>query len=143
VGLSLLATPTGIEADSEGTKHVLSSGYDACRVQIGAEKPNDSIPIGPAIGPETGTVGAFDKVSRAAADVVVGGDEKVAHNPRADLIAELSRRVEALALVGDTKALAVLTEALQRLVEAPDGARAPVFDLATERVAKRGKRGGQ
>jgi hypothetical protein len=109
--------PGGFEDRVDACIQQVSGTYDACIVHVGAENLNDSIPI----GPETGTVGN-----------VAAGDPKRPHNPRGDFIAELSRGVEALALVGDTKGGA------HSGVAAPCGST-----LATERAAMCGKRGGQ
>ena len=64
------------------------------------------------------------------------------NNPRAKLIAELARQVEALALAGDVGALNVVVEALHRLVDAPGGEeRADVVDLGDARRER--DRGGK
>ena len=122
----------GFESTEKPPIPVLSEGYEACNLQTPAENPNDSIPTGPASGPEIGTAGTAETDPRTlAADGAEGGRE--------GLIAELARRVAGLALAGDAKALAVATDALQRLVEAPGGTKAPVVDLASRR-SPRGSR---
>ncbi len=115
----------GIEGGKAPSVHVVSGAYDACTTQIHPENPNDSIPIGPGFGPEN-----EDGKRHLEAPATV------AANAREGLIAELARRVEGLALAGDTSALAVAVEALQRLVVAPGGSSAPVVDLATRRLPR-------
>lgn len=128
-----VAERVGFETTSNPCIYGVSATCEPCNVHMGGENPNDSIAAGPGNGPDSGA----DQRAEAR------GQRALTHNPRAELIAELSRRVEALALVGDAKALQVLSDALQRLVEASAGGRATVVDLATERAAKRGERGGK
>ena len=122
----------GSRKRSAAPHHEVSSGYEACNLQTPAESPNDSISTGPAIGPELGAADTPQADPETLAPDAAGGG-------REGLIAELARRVAGLALAGDAKALAVATDALQRLVEAPGGSKAPVVDLASRR-SPRGSR---